>query len=286
MEPRLHGHRASVWAALLADPVRAYRAEWRMRSERDEALPVALALTHDPRPAARARICRFLRDQIERTPEGRCRLRPDVRDALETLLQDPDELVRVSAGTALAGWAVPDGQRPFWRCLWSALASKRLDVRFRAAVGLRGCDQDEVLPAYLEALSGGDVDLRREAAAILGIEESCWARDVDVRESRADVVVPALVRALDDPDPVVVRNAALWGIAPIGEGAASALPRLRAMLASTIPATREAATWAIGALGSAAEPAVDDLRDMLTDPDHEIREVARQVLDELDQAGA
>ncbi len=79
----------------------------------------------------------------------------------------------------------------------------------------------------------------------------------------AQSAVPALVRALDDPD-ASVRSNANKALASVGRGA---LPELVAALAGPSERTVRGAAAALGELGACARPAVPDLAQLLERPE-------------------
>lgn len=147
---------------------------------------------------------------------------PAVIRAIRLALADPSAQVRLTATQQLGrlGYVVPLTQLDVASILIPILASREDSrIRVSAAWGLSfGVDDrryppdagPDVVPALLRALKDPDVDVRREAAHMLGLtrpdsEEraiSSWAR-------RKDSIIPGLTRTTADPDKETRENAAL-----------------------------------------------------------------------------
>jgi HEAT repeat protein len=95
--------------------------------------------------------------------------------------------------------------------------------------------------------------------------------------------VPRLTALLDDPDPMVRRNACRT-LGRVGAAAKSAVPTLTARLTDPDPPVREYAAKALGWIGPSAAPAIPDLVKLLEDPEPVAREGAVQALGDLGPA--
>lgn len=134
------------------------------------------------------------------------------------------------------------------------------------------------VPALARALGDADAGMRRNVVVALDVLGGGWwqfpggGARLDIRPG-----LPALVNALGDPDPDV-RAWAARDIGDIGAAAATAVPRLRAMLHSPEAGSRGSACGALGAIGAGARTALPDLRRALGDSSPEVREAARNAI--------
>lgn len=132
--------------------------------------------------------------------------------------------------------------------------------------------------ALARALRDPDPEMRRDVAVALDVLGGGWWHFPD-GGAKLDLrpVLPALLRALRDSDSGV-RAWAAQDISDIGEGAATAVPQLRAMLQSPDAESRGTACGALGAIGFAARGALPDLRHALSDSSPEVRQAARDAI--------
>ncbi|NMC18780.1 MAG: HEAT repeat domain-containing protein [Thermogutta sp.] len=169
-------------------------------------------------------------------------------------------------------------------------AERQAAIRRAAAVAESAKKGAEAVPELVQALADEDADVRR--AAIQGLAETAPAR--------ADIAVPALIRALDDdggrwqkPNWILAsqalgryKEAALpalmdllkgddpkqaaygcLGIYEIGPAGAPAVPRLIELLEKDDPRYRRAVIGALMSIGPASAPAVPLLRKQLFSED-------------------
>jgi len=246
---------------------------------------VLIHLARDPEPLVRARAA----DRLERVP------------LLAELCWDPSSVVRVVAAHALARLAQRGERGPKLQQALADVALRSPDAyqRWKAAFGLGWLPGQSALLAQL--IEDPDVDVRREAAAALGMQAD-------------ELAVEALAGALDDPNSFM-RSTAVRALATIGDPrsipaledaasdsallvageAAIALRRhgrqvhagryepphppaddagLAALLGSADATTRKDACKFVA--GRADAPAL--LGDALNDPDPEVRKSAVQAL--------
>jgi HEAT repeat protein len=91
------------------------------------------------------------------------------------------------------------------------------------------------------------------------------------------LVVPPMARLLFDPD-LNVRLAAALALDRIGPAAQAAVPALIRATKASDALEREAAIRTLGGIGTGAQPAVPALAAALSDVDHHVRQVAAEVL--------
>lgn len=208
-------------------------------------------------------------------------------DALYRHRDDPHATVRRHIVSALGFLG---GERePVVAAMIDAMADPDPGVRISAisALNYRPQHAAVIVPALQEALEDPDRDVRRRAVDVLGslkeaggpaapdvvgrlvdLDEPVGTRQVAATSLRniwpgagihQDLVVEALVAALDDPHGGV-RNNAAHALGGIGPAAEAAVPRLIEMMESEPhPSYRGAAGHAIGDIGVASRPAVSTL---------------------------
>lgn len=148
-------------------------------------------------------------------------------------------------------------------------------VRLHAAEALHFVTGTKtVVPAIIEALSHGDVEVRCCAVSLLGL----------VQADLSGVLQP-LVGALADPNPYV-RATAATALSDYGQDAAEALPYLEGLLDDD-EFTRVTAVHAILCIESSrAEDLAPRLAEALASRDAAVRQSAAQVVGEILVAGA
>lgn len=201
------------------------------------------------------------------------------RDALEPLLSDSVEDVRVAAAVVLGlreprpnlifppGRVVePDPARV--RALVEELGDRDFRVRLRAVNGLSDLRARSAAEALADRLSDPDFRVRQAAANALG----------NVGASGA---VEALLARLSDPD-FRVRQAAANALGEIGDS--RAVPSLRRAFDDESAHVRQAVAGSLGDIG--ARSAAPVLIAALEDPDEHVRRVAAESLGELGDGAA
>ena len=185
------------------------------------------------------------------------------------------EHLLTTAGSAKARWHAADvlGQigkpaRAAAPALVAALKDPDPTVRSVAVRSVSKLAPD--VPGAVPAL----FDLFPDVGAIRAVSE--------FGPAAADAV-PRLTTLLDDPDPMVRRNACRT-LGRIGDAAKPAIPALTARLADTDPPVRQYAARALGWIGPAAAPVIPELVKQLTDPEAVAREGAVLALGDLGSA--
>jgi len=259
----------------------------------DPATPARLAwLLVDPAPLVRATAASAL-----------VRLGPQAQGALGAILSamdDPSPTVRWRATEALV--AVQPEERSV-SAIARHLTSHDIYVRSGAAFALQelGPGAREALPGLRQLLSDDDEGVRAmavQAVAAVGRGDSSsaeaflailagpaaegnarWkaARALGRMGGGAAVAVPALVRAIDDPNGHVRREAAS-ALGRIGVTNANALEAVIRASRDEWPPVRRAAATALGRLGCADVTATDRLRALAEDQAAEVREAAAEAL--------
>lgn len=131
------------------------------------------------------------------------------------------------------------------------------------------------VPALKEALQADDAVVRREALRAIG----------KLRERASidpQLVVPVLLRALDDADPGV-RNVAVTYLGIVRDNPGTEVPGLIKALADDNAEVRRAAAAALAEYGSLAEPAIPALKKATNDPDEEVKREAGRTLVHLSE---
>ena len=134
----------------------------------------------------------------------------------------------------------------------------------------------EAVTALLLALGDPDVQLRRNAALVLGDLAGGFSKEaqpkLDVREA-----LPGLIQALADRDSYV-RAWSAQVIGEIGSEAANAVPALIQLLDNADDASRNSGCIALGKIGPAAKDALPFLVKALNDASPDLRFCAEQAI--------
>jgi HEAT repeats/Carboxypeptidase regulatory-like domain len=134
----------------------------------------------------------------------------------------------------------------------------------------------EAVTALLLALGDPDVQLRRNAALVLGDLAGGFSKEaqpkLDVREA-----LPGLIQALADRDSYV-RAWSAQVIGEIGSEAVTAVPALIQLLDNADDASRNSACIALGKIGAAAKDALPFLVKALNDANPYVRVCAEQAI--------
>lgn len=182
-------------------------------------------------------------------PDDAALQRRTVRRLAEFLKSD-DPRQRVAAARALVELDPdPEIARPIIKKVMDGASPEVLHAAMDAIASLG----EKTLPRMIEALEAPEV--RARAAAII-------AR-IGPKAKRG---VPALVEALEDPDPET-RNEVLFALASIGPGAEGAVPAVAKALGDADMNVRYAACYALGSIGPAATSAKAALQRNLGSPD-------------------
>ena len=125
-------------------------------------------------------------------------------------------------------------------------------------------------PALQEAINANHEVVRREALRALGkLRERA---SIDPK-----IVVPLLLRALDDPDPAV-RTVAVNYLGIVRDEPVAEVNGLIKALADESPEVRQAAAAALAEYGTLAERAIPALKKAAADPDEDVRREAGRTL--------
>ena len=199
---------------------------------------------------------------------------------------------RMHAAAALVAQLrdMPLPRRPFARGVSSSKAASHplppLEVRRQ-----RIYEQLHALgPASVAALAGAlrdsDPRMRRDVAVALDVLGGGWWHFPD-GSPRLDLrpALPALLAALEDPDPSV-RAWVAQDLSDMGSAAASAVAPLRNMLNRPDAESRGSACRALGSLGSEASAALPQLRRALGDPSPAVRAAAADAIARIQRAEA
>lgn len=150
-------------------------------------------------------------------------------------------------------------------------------VRFQAAGALlqMGPVAKDAVPALVRALGDpGDSTAPVSFVVMMGLARV-----------GPDVVIPALVPALQDSN-ASVRQGAAFVLGQIGPAAKDAVLALVQTLVDPNPFVRSMAASALGQIGRAANAAIPALIQTLRDPEEPVRKAATDALSEIDPAAA
>lgn len=193
---------------------------------------------------------------------------PVIRRTLQDPAADPAKRQAALKATAILGAraaeALPD----------VAAALQEPDYAPEAALALSFMGSAAV-PALQDAINSNDAIVRREALRALGkLRERA---SIDPK-----IVVPLLLRAIDDPDPAV-RNVAVTYLGIVRDEPAAEVAGLIAALADENAEVRQAAAAALAEYGTLAERAIPALKKAANDPDEEVRREAGRTLVHLSE---
>lgn len=243
------------------------------------AVPVLIDALDDASPELRVSAARGLRE-VGRESDA-------AMQALIRSLDDSDAGVRRQAAASLR--LVGMGNEVAVRALMSAMADPNAEVRVAAISSLHTHGEAAAIavPALSSALSDPDGSVRRRAVDALGLIKEVagpaapqlverlldQSEPTQTRQAAAtslsyiglnvgdhrDMVVEALIRALDDPQGGV-RNNVAYALGEFGPAAGAAAPRLTEMLASDpAPRYRGMAGHALGRIGVPSAPVISAL---------------------------
>lgn len=189
---------------------------------------------------------------------------PVIRRTLQDAAADPERRKAALKACAILGVraaeAIPD----------IAALLPQPDFTPEAALALSFMGSAAV-PTLRGALSSDDPVVRREALRSIG----------KVRERAQidpELVIPALLQALDDAD-IEVRQTAVTYLGIVRDAPQKEVAGLIKALADEDAGVRGAAATALGSYGAAAEPAVPALKKAARDPDEDVqREAGRALL--------
>lgn len=126
------------------------------------------------------------------------------------------------------------------------------------------------VPALQEAVNASNEVVRREALRAIGkLRERA---SIDPK-----IVVPLLLRGIDDPDPSV-RHVAVTYLGIVRDDPASEVTGLIKALADESPEVRQAAAAALAEYGAPAERAIPALKKAAADSDEDVRREAGRTL--------
>lgn len=200
---------------------------------------------------SRVRVWAFEQSLRHRTdPEGKQAQSREAVLALETLLSDPDPIVRHKAALALL--VIPPG----------------------VFEGIK--EMDRTISVLAGTLKDQDAAVRETASTLL-------ARQDIAKQARA--ALPALAEATRDPDSTVRTNAART-LGEMGAEARDSVPALVQSLGDLEDNVRAVAAEALGAIGlPASRPAIPELRRVAQgDESEDVRTAARGALAKLGAA--
>lgn len=179
---------------------------------------------------------------------------------LEAASDPDDEVARAAIPSLARGRATAEEAVPVL-----ALALGRRALRYEAlrALATHGSD---ALPALRQAAADPDPKFRAQLFAAI--------------QPLGDAGVDLLLKGLVDDDESV-RRAAANALVDLGPRAASAVPRLVALIKDGPPAAREFAAMTLDGLRAAAKPALPDLLRLMGDEDASVRAAAAYPLGRL-----
>ena len=193
---------------------------------------------------------------------------PLIRRTLQDDLATPARRKAALKGTALLGAraaeAIPD----------VAGILRDPDYAPEAALALSFMGSAAVQPLR-EAIQAENPVVRREALRAMG----------KLRERASidpQIVIPALLSALDDPDSAV-RGVAVTYLGIVRDNPQTEVPGLMKALGDENSEVRQGAAVALAEYGTLAEPAIPALRKAANDPDEEVRREAGRTLVRLSE---
>ena len=188
---------------------------------------------------------------------------PVIRRTLQDPAAEPAKKQAALKATAILGAraseALPDVVTVLQEAEYAPAAALALSFMGSAAV-----------PPLQEAVNSGNEVVRREALRALGkLRERA---SIDPK-----IVVPLLLRAIEDPDPAV-RNVAVTYLGIVRDDPAAAVTGLIKALADESPEVRQGAAAALAEYGAPAERAIPALKKAASDPDEDVRREAGRTL--------
>jgi HEAT repeat protein len=193
---------------------------------------------------------------------------------LVMLLDDPDCRVRANAIWAL-GTVGPHGRLKtsfYYVCSRRGRAAGSGTAEWQIESPVPHLDARQLVPRLTRILDGPQILKGSEdadnvnAAGLLGL-----------LGPRARNAVPRLIKALDDHNPEVARNAC-WALGRMRCDNQEAVRKLSALLAHEYISMREQAAWSLGRIGPAAKSTVPALRSMLKAKMADERRLAAEAL--------
>lgn len=193
---------------------------------------------------------------------------PVIRRTLQDPAAEPGARQAALKATAILGAraaeAIPD----------VAAALQEPDYAPEAALALSFMGSAAV-PPLQEAINSNDAIVRREALRALGkLRERA---SIDPK-----IVVPLLLRAIDDPDPAV-RNVAVTYLGIVRDDPDAEVAGLIKALSDENAEVRQAAAAALAEYGTLANKAIPALKKAAGDPDEEVRREAGRTLVRLSE---
>ena len=188
---------------------------------------------------------------------------PTIRRTLQDPAAEPAKKQAALKATAILGAraaeALPDVVAVLQDAEYAPAAALALSFMGSAAV-----------PPLQEAVSASDEVVRREALRALGkLRERA---SIDPK-----IVVPLLLRAIDDPDPGV-RGVAVTYLGIVRDDPASEVAALIKALADETPEVRQGAAAALAEYGTLADRAIPALKKAAGDADEDVRREAGRTL--------
>jgi HEAT repeat protein len=193
---------------------------------------------------------------------------PVIRRTLQDPAAEPAKRLAALKATAILGTraaeALPDVTATLQDPEYAPEAALALSFMGSAAV-----------PALQEAVNSSDAVVRREALRALG----------KLRERASidpQLVVPLLLRAVDDPDPTV-RHVAVTYLGIVRDDPAAEVAALIKALGDETAEVRQVAAGALAEYGTHAEKAIPALKKAAGDPDEDVRREAGRTLVHLSE---
>lgn len=193
---------------------------------------------------------------------------PLIRRTLQDPAAEPPKKQAALKATAILGAraseALPDVVAVLQEPDYAPAAALALSFMGSAAV-----------PALQDAINSSNEIVRREALRALGkLRERA---SIDPK-----IVVPLLLRALDDPDPTV-RHAAVTYLGIVRDEPVAEVNGLIKALADETPEVRQAAAAALAEYGALAQRAAPALKKAASDSDEDVRREAGRTLVHLSE---
>jgi HEAT repeat protein len=223
--------------------------------------------------------------------------RPDLVKKLRKLVKDRSPRVRAAASCALFHWTEGDATAlDVLRKLWSSADESVSNLAFEGLLIAAWRGEKTAVRGLLKALEHDDAKKRRQAAKALAKLANKTVLPVDplaralqdesegvriaaalalaMSKANAKSAVPALIVALTDPEPAVVRNAAL-ALVNMGK---DALPGLRDYVEDNDPRLRAYIVAILGDMDEAYEEAIRVLEEFADDELPSLRKLAQEAI--------